>query len=155
MKLFVHSPNPRPAQSRALTGVWIALGAGTAALAAALCAQILREGGGLGGAAAVAALYLAVAAVFASARYDARRSHLEIEGERVTAHAYPLFVHRRQVCSLRDVAGFALVQRGYRRGQAVCYVAAVDSAGEPLFELLDCEENRRWMERLTRLPCDP
>lgn len=155
MKLFIHSPNPRPRQSRALAVIWGALAVALTALVAALCVQLLSEGSGAGSAALVAALYLAVAVIFASTRLDARRSCLEIEGDRVTEHAYPLFIHRARTVSLRDVAGFKRIQRGYRRGQAICYVAAVDSSGEPLFELFDCAENRRWMEQLTRLPCDP
>lgn len=159
MKLYIHSANPRRRPSRALTAVWIVLGAALTACVAAVCVRILMEesaaGTRVGSAAMVAGMYLAVLLIFSSTRMDARRSFLEVENGRVTEHTYALFIHRRQTCALGDVAGFARVQRGYRRGQAVWYVAAVNAKGETLFELLDCEENRRCMEQLTRLPCNP
>ena len=48
MKLFIHSPNPRPRQSRALAVIWGALAVALTALVAALCVQILSEGSGAG-----------------------------------------------------------------------------------------------------------
>ena len=56
MKLFIHSPNPRPRQSRALAVIWGALAVALTALVAALCVQILSEGSGAGSAALVLSL---------------------------------------------------------------------------------------------------
>lgn len=163
MKLLIHNSNPPKARTRGMTlflGIaWGLFAALLAAIAILLCVQILREDGStagqrIGSVALVVLLFAAILITLLGSRFDGQRSHLEIEGERVTIHTYPMLVHQQRSASLRDVRGFRSVCKGFRRGQPVQYIGAVNEGGEVLFELLDCPENRRWMEQLTRLPCE-
>ena len=134
MKLYIHSANPRRRPSRALTAVWIVLGA---ALTACVRRRVRAhpDGGERGGHARRqrrdGGRHVSGGAAHLLQHADGRAPQLpRNRGWRVTEHTYALFIHRRQACALGDVAGFARVQRGYRRGQAVWYVAAVNAKGE-------------------------
>ena len=174
MLLYKEFINPRPempADKSRYAALWKVVGKGAHVLMALCLAvpvvliapMIIVEGeGSLSGRIAIAlflACFFGATSVWVlSYDYDLEHSTLELKEQRIEVCIYKLFIRFRKNIPLCSIAGFKKIPRriqvGFSYRLDYAYIEAVSARGRRLFRIIDCPENRAWMEKWTGIPCE-